>query len=55
MNTTQALEAMQEMLAQGAGGEHVRYLAEFVAESERGSDQVGGERRVGRDLGAAWG
>jgi UDP-N-acetylglucosamine acyltransferase len=35
-NTTQALEAIRDMLAQGAGGEHVRYLAEFVAGSERG-------------------
>jgi UDP-N-acetylglucosamine acyltransferase len=35
-NTTQALEAIHDMLAQGAGGEHVRYLAEFVAGSERG-------------------
>lgn len=35
-NTTQALEAISEMLAKGEGGEHVRYLAEFVAGSERG-------------------
>jgi UDP-N-acetylglucosamine acyltransferase len=35
-NTTQALEAIHEMMAEGAGGEHVRYLAEFVAASERG-------------------
>ena len=35
-NTTQALEAINDMLAQGAGGEHVKYLAEFVAKSERG-------------------
>jgi UDP-N-acetylglucosamine acyltransferase len=35
-NTTQALEAMREMMVQGEGGEHVRYLVEFVAESERG-------------------
>jgi UDP-N-acetylglucosamine acyltransferase len=36
LNTTQALEAINDMLAQGAGGEHVKYLAEFVAKSERG-------------------
>lgn len=35
LNTTQALEEMQAMLAGGAG-EHVRYLAEFVKKSERG-------------------
>jgi UDP-N-acetylglucosamine acyltransferase len=35
-NTTQALEMIHEMIAQGAGGEHVKYLAEFVAASERG-------------------
>jgi UDP-N-acetylglucosamine acyltransferase len=35
-NTTQALEVIHEMIAQGAGGEHVKYLAEFVAASERG-------------------
>ncbi len=35
-NTTQALAVIHDMLAQGAGGEHVRYLAEFVAASERG-------------------
>ncbi len=35
-NTTQALEAMRAMIADGAGGEHVQYLAEFVAASERG-------------------
>jgi len=35
-NTTQALEAINDMLAQGAGGEHVKYLAKFVAASERG-------------------
>ena len=34
-NTTQALEAMREMLAQG-GGEHVRYLEQFVTASDRG-------------------
>ena len=35
-NTTQALEVINDMLAQGGGGEHVRYLADFVANSERG-------------------
>ncbi len=35
-NTTQALEVIHEILAKGAG-EHVRYLAEFVAASERGA------------------
>jgi len=35
-NTTQALVEIHDMLAQGAGGEHVKYLAEFVAGSERG-------------------
>jgi UDP-N-acetylglucosamine acyltransferase len=35
-NTTQALEVINDMLAQGAGGEHVNYLARFVAASERG-------------------
>jgi UDP-N-acetylglucosamine acyltransferase len=35
-NTTQALEAIDDMLEQGGGGEHVRYLAEFVKNSERG-------------------
>jgi len=35
-NTTQALELIHEMIAQGAGGEHVKYLAEFVENSERG-------------------
>jgi UDP-N-acetylglucosamine acyltransferase len=35
-NTTQALEVIHEMIAQGAGGEHVKYLADFVAASERG-------------------
>jgi UDP-N-acetylglucosamine acyltransferase len=36
MNTTQALEEINDMLDQGAGGEHVRYLADFVRKSERG-------------------
>jgi UDP-N-acetylglucosamine acyltransferase len=35
-NTTQAVEAINDMLASGAGGDHVKYLAEFVASSERG-------------------
>jgi UDP-N-acetylglucosamine acyltransferase len=35
-NTTQALEVIHDMLAQGAGGEHVKYLAAFAAASERG-------------------
>jgi UDP-N-acetylglucosamine acyltransferase len=35
-NTSQAVEEIQQMLAQGAGDEHVRYLAEFAAGSERG-------------------
>jgi len=35
-NTTQALGIIHEMISQGAGGEHVKYLAEFVEKSERG-------------------
>ena len=35
-NTSQALEEINDMLEQGGGGEHVKYLAEFVASSERG-------------------
>ncbi len=35
-NTTQALAEIHDMLDQGAGGEHVKYLAEFVSKSERG-------------------
>ncbi len=35
-NTTQALEAINDMIDSGEGGEHVRYLAEFVKKSERG-------------------
>ena len=35
-NTTQALEIINDMIEQGAGNEHVKYLAEFVAASERG-------------------
>ena len=33
---TQALGIIHEMISQGAGGEHVKYLAEFVEKSERG-------------------
>ena len=36
MNTSQALEAMREMIASGNAGEHVAYLADFIANSERG-------------------
>jgi UDP-N-acetylglucosamine acyltransferase len=36
LNTTQALEAIDEMLASGAGDEHVEYLRDFVKKSERG-------------------
>lgn len=36
MNTTQALEAMRETIAAGNAGEHVAYLADFIADSERG-------------------
>jgi UDP-N-acetylglucosamine acyltransferase len=36
LNTTQALEAIDEMLASGAGDEHVKYLRQFVKKSERG-------------------
>jgi UDP-N-acetylglucosamine acyltransferase len=35
-NTTQALAEINDMLESGAGGEHVKYLAEFVEKSERG-------------------
>lgn len=35
-NTSQALEAIDDMIAQGVGGEHVKYLADFVKKSERG-------------------
>ena len=35
LNTSQALEAIRETIAKGAG-EHVAYLAEFIANSERG-------------------
>jgi UDP-N-acetylglucosamine acyltransferase len=35
-NTTQALAEINDMLESGAGDEHVKYLAEFAAKSERG-------------------
>lgn len=35
-NTTDALAAIRETLASGAAGEHVAYLADFIAHSERG-------------------
>ena len=35
-NTTQALAEIHDMLESGAGDEHVKYLAEFAAKSERG-------------------
>lgn len=35
-NTTDALAAIRETLASGAAGEHVAYLADFIANSERG-------------------
>jgi UDP-N-acetylglucosamine acyltransferase len=35
-NTAQALEAIQELLTQHPANEHLRYLADFVARSERG-------------------
>ena len=36
LNTTDALEAMREMLAVSDDAEHVKYLVEFIAGSERG-------------------
>jgi UDP-N-acetylglucosamine acyltransferase len=36
LNTTQALEAMRGTIAAGNAGEHVAYLADFIANSERG-------------------
>ena len=36
MNVGQALERLREKLAAGEGGEHVRYLVDFVGASERG-------------------
>jgi UDP-N-acetylglucosamine acyltransferase len=35
-NTSQALAEINDMLASGAGDEHVKYLVEFAAGSERG-------------------
>ena len=36
MNTSQALDAMRQTIAAGDAGEHVAYLADFIANSERG-------------------
>lgn len=36
MNTSQALDAMRQTIAAGDAGEHVAYLADFIASSERG-------------------
>ncbi len=36
LNTTDALAAIREAIAQGNAGEHVAYLADFIANSERG-------------------
>ncbi len=36
LNTTQALETLNDMLEQGAGNEHVQYLRDFAANTERG-------------------
>ena len=36
LNTTQAVEAINDMLASGGGDEHVQYLVDFVRKSERG-------------------
>jgi UDP-N-acetylglucosamine acyltransferase len=36
LNTSQALEAIRETITAGAAGEHVVYLADFIASSERG-------------------
>jgi UDP-N-acetylglucosamine acyltransferase len=36
LNTTDALAAIRETIASGAAGEHVLYLADFIANSERG-------------------
>jgi UDP-N-acetylglucosamine acyltransferase len=35
-NVTQALEELRAQLAAGEAGEHVRYLVDFIAASERG-------------------
>ena len=36
LNTTDALAAIRETITSGAVGEHVAYLADFIANSERG-------------------
>jgi len=36
LNTTQALEVIKDMIANGEGGEHVKYLVDFVERSQRG-------------------
>ncbi|MES2390806.1 MAG: acyl-ACP--UDP-N-acetylglucosamine O-acyltransferase [Acidobacteriota bacterium] len=36
LNTTQAVQAITDMLESGAGDEHVQYLMDFVKKSERG-------------------
>ncbi len=36
LNTTEALAAIREKIASGEFGEHVTYLADFIAKSERG-------------------
>lgn len=36
LNTTQALEAIREKISTGEFGEHVAYLADFIAHSDRG-------------------
>ena len=36
LNTSDALAAIRETIASGNAGEHVAYLADFIANSERG-------------------
>jgi len=36
LNTTDALAAIRETIASGSAGEHVAYLADFIANSQRG-------------------
>ncbi len=36
LNTTDAVAAIRETIASGRAGEHVAYLADFIANSERG-------------------
>ena len=36
LNTTEALAAIRETIASGDAGEHVAYLADFIANSHRG-------------------